>query len=77
MLEQAAKTPFLDLVHQKIAVCSLARLSLAADAPRQIVPNRVRGYGPAKAVRQLPPVTGQWANSAGNNPPTSGRVAAW
>ena len=67
VLEQAAKTPFLDLVHQKIAV-RLGLGSLAADAPRQIVPNRVRGYGPAKVVRQLPPVAGQWANSAGNNP---------
>lgn len=67
VLEQAAKTPFLDLVHQKIAV-RLGLGSLAADAPRQIVSNRVRGYGPAKAVRQLPPVTGQWANSTGNNP---------
>jgi CubicO group peptidase (beta-lactamase class C family) len=67
VLEQAAKTPFLDLVHQKIAV-RLGLGSLAADAPRQIVPNRVHGYGPAKVVRQLPPVTGQWANSAGNNP---------
>lgn len=67
VLEQAAKTPFLDLVHQKIAI-PFGLSSLMADAPRQIIPGRVRGYGPAKVVRQLPPVTGQWANSTANNP---------
>lgn len=67
VLEQAAKTPFLDLIHQKVAV-PFGLTSLMADAPRQIVPGRVSGYGPARVVRQLPPVTGPWANSTGNNP---------
>ncbi len=67
VLEQAAKTPFLDLLNQKVAL-PFGLTSLCADAPRQIVNNRVSGYGPAQAVRQLPPVTGQWANSPGSNP---------
>ncbi len=67
VLEQAAKTPFLDLLQQKIAI-PFGLASLCADAPRQVVSGRVSGYGPAQAVRQLPPVTGQWANSPGSNP---------
>jgi len=67
VLEYAASKPFLDLLHEKIAI-GLGLPSLQADAPRQIIPNRVRGYGPASVVRQIPPVNGTWANSPINNP---------
>jgi serine beta-lactamase-like protein LACTB len=42
--------------------------SLGPDAPRRIVPLRVRGYGPAAVVRQIPPVSGRWASSPVGNP---------
>jgi CubicO group peptidase (beta-lactamase class C family) len=67
VLEYAAKTPFLTLLQQKIAV-PFGLESLGPDAPRQIVPGRVKGYGPASMVRQLPPVSGVWASSPGSNP---------
>lgn len=67
VLEEAAKMPFLDLLQRKIAG-PFGLASLAADAPRQVIPGRVSGYGPAKVVRELPPVTGPWANSPASNP---------
>jgi CubicO group peptidase (beta-lactamase class C family) len=67
VLEYAAKAPFLTLLQQKIAL-PFRLDSLGPDAPRQVVAGRVKGYGPASAIRQLPPVTGAWGNSPVNNP---------
>ena len=67
VLEQAAGVPFLDLIERKVAA-PLGLASLGADAPRRVVPGRVRGYGPASQVRELPPVSGTWANAPMNNP---------
>jgi CubicO group peptidase (beta-lactamase class C family) len=67
VLEAAAGTPFLDLLDQRIAG-PMGITSLAADAPRRVIPGRVRGYGRASQVRELPPVQGPWASSPGNNP---------
>jgi serine beta-lactamase-like protein LACTB, mitochondrial len=67
VLEQAAGMPFLDLLARKIAA-PLGLASLGADAPRRVIPGRVRGYGPAAQVRELPAVDGVWANAPGNNP---------
>jgi CubicO group peptidase (beta-lactamase class C family) len=67
VLEAAAATPFLDLIRQKIAA-PLGLASLSADAPRRVIPGRVRGYGRASEVREIPPVDGVWANAPTNNP---------
>jgi CubicO group peptidase (beta-lactamase class C family) len=67
VLEQAAGTPFLDLLQRKIAA-PLGLASLSADAPRRVVRDRVRGYGRASEVRELPLVEGEWANAPVNNP---------
>jgi CubicO group peptidase (beta-lactamase class C family) len=67
VLEHAAGAPFLDLLHQKIAV-PLGLASLGADAPRRVIPGRVRGYGRASEVREIPAVHGMWANAPTNNP---------
>jgi CubicO group peptidase (beta-lactamase class C family) len=68
VLEAASQTSFLDLVRREIAD-PLHLASLSADAPRSIVPNRVRGYSPkAHASQMNPPVEGQWANAPMNNP---------
>ena len=67
VLEAAAATPFLDLMQQRIAV-PLGLASLAADAPRRLVSGRVRGYGRASQVRELPGASGDWANAPVNNP---------
>lgn len=67
VLEEAAGTPFLELLQQKIAA-PLGLASLGADAPRRVVPGRVRGYGRASDVREIPPVDGVWANAPANNP---------
>jgi serine beta-lactamase-like protein LACTB, mitochondrial len=66
-LEHAAGTPFLELLQQKIAA-PLGLASLGADAPRRVIPGRVRGYGRASDVREIPPVHGIWANAPTNNP---------
>ncbi len=66
-LEQATGTPFLDLLQQKVAA-PLGLASLAADAPRRVMRGRVRGYGRAAEVREIPPVPGVWANAPTNNP---------
>ena len=67
VLEEAAGTPFLQLLQQKIAA-PLGLASLDADAPRRVIPGRVRGYGRASEVREMPPVRGVWANAPANNP---------
>ena len=67
VLEEAAGTPFLELLQQKIAA-PLGLASLDADAPRRVIPGRVRGYGRASEVREMPPVRGDWANAPANNP---------
>jgi CubicO group peptidase (beta-lactamase class C family) len=67
VLEEAAGTPFLELLQRKIAA-PLGLASLAADAPRRVIPGRVRGYGRASEVREVPPVHGAWANAPINNP---------
>jgi serine beta-lactamase-like protein LACTB len=67
VLEEAAGTPFLDLLQQKIAA-PLGLASLTVDAPRRVIPGRVSGYGRASQVREVPPVQGVWANAPTNNP---------
>jgi CubicO group peptidase (beta-lactamase class C family) len=68
VLETAAKLPFLDLIQRDIAR-PLGLLSLSADAPMQIVPQRVSGYHPAELVRKAyPEYAGKFANTAQNNP---------
>jgi CubicO group peptidase (beta-lactamase class C family) len=68
VLESAAKTGFLALVHQEIAV-PLALESLVGDAPATIVPRRVSGYQTGEIERRvLPGFDGKWANTAQNNP---------
>jgi CubicO group peptidase (beta-lactamase class C family) len=67
VLEEAAGTPFLELLQQKIAA-PLGLASLTVDAPRRVIPGRVNGYGRASQVREVPPVYGVWANAPANNP---------
>jgi len=67
VLEEAAGTPFLELLQQKIAA-PLGLASLTVDAPRRVITGRVSGYGPASQVREVPPVSGVWANAPTNNP---------
>ena len=67
VLEEAASTPFLELLQEKIAA-PIGLASLGADAPRRVIPGRVRGYGRAPEVREIPPVHGVWANAPTNNP---------
>jgi CubicO group peptidase (beta-lactamase class C family) len=67
VLEAAAGVPFPELLQQKIAA-PLGLASLGVDAPRMVVPGRVRGYGPASQVKEVPPVNGAWANAPTNNP---------
>jgi len=67
VLEEATGTRFLELLQQKIAA-PLGLASLGADAPRRVIPGRVRGYGRASEVREMPPVHGVWANAPINNP---------
>ena len=67
VLEEAAGIPFLELVQQKIAA-RFGLASLSADAPRRVISGRVRGYGRASSVREVPPVHGVWANAPVNNP---------
>jgi len=68
VLEAAAKTPFLDLVQREIGA-ALALSSLSADAPQNLVPNRVSGYDAGDRVRKrLPSFAGKFANAPQNNP---------
>jgi CubicO group peptidase (beta-lactamase class C family) len=68
VLESAAKTPFLDLIQQRIAG-PLGLASLGADDPTAIVPNRVSGYHPGDLIRRRHPAfVGAWANAPRNNP---------
>ena len=67
VLEAAAATSFLDLLQQRIAA-PFGLPSLAADAPRRVIPGRVRGDGRASQVRELPGVQGDWASAPINNP---------
>lgn len=68
VLEAAAQTPFLDLIQREIAQ-PLSLESLSADAPRSIVPNRVRGYDRGDGVRKTQPTfAGAFANAPQNNP---------
>lgn len=67
VLEEAAGIPYPELVQQKIAA-PLGLASLTVDAPRRVIPGRVRGYGPASQVKEVPPVHGVWATAPTNNP---------
>jgi CubicO group peptidase (beta-lactamase class C family) len=67
VLEEAAGTPFVELLQQKIAA-PLGLASLTVDAPRRVIPWRASGYGRASQVREVPPVSGVWANAPANNP---------
>lgn len=67
VLEHATGTPFLDVLQQKLAG-PLGLTSLEPDAPRRVISGRVRGYGKASDVREMPPVRGVWANAPMNNP---------
>lgn len=67
VLEEAAGTPFLELLQQKIAA-PLGLASLTVDSPRRVITGRVSGYGPASQVTEVPPVPGVWANAPTNNP---------
>lgn len=68
VLEAAAKTPFLELVQREIAV-PMSLGSLAADAPKSLVPNRVSGYDLGDGVRKsMPSFVGKFANAPQNNP---------
>ena len=67
VLEEAARTPFVELLQQKIAA-PLGLASLTVDAPRRVIAGRVSGYGQASQVREVPPVQGVWANAPTNNP---------
>jgi putative endonuclease len=67
VLEEAAGMPFLELLQQKIAA-PLGLASLTVDAPRRVITGRESGYGPASQVREVPPVSGVWANAPTNNP---------
>jgi serine beta-lactamase-like protein LACTB, mitochondrial len=67
-METAAKTPFLDIIHQEVAA-PLALLSLGPDDPVRLVRDRVRGYHPASAIQNLiPAFDGIWGNIPSNNP---------
>ncbi len=68
VMETAAQTPFLDIIHREIAA-PLALRSLGPDDPIRLVPNRVRGYHPAAAIKNLVPTfDGAWGNIPSNNP---------
>ncbi len=68
VLETAAKLPFLELVQRDIAV-PLGLVTLSADAPMPLVPNRVSGYHPGDMLRKVfPPFEGKWGNIPQNNP---------
>jgi serine beta-lactamase-like protein LACTB len=68
VMETAAKTPFLDIIQREVAA-PLALRSLGPDDPIRLVSNRVRGYHPASAIRNLVPTfDGAWGNIPSNNP---------
>lgn len=68
VLETAAQLPFPELVQRDIAA-PLKLATLSADAPMQLVPNRVSGYHPGDNVRKaFPTFEGQWSNIPQNNP---------
>jgi serine beta-lactamase-like protein LACTB len=67
-METAARTPFLDIIQQEIAA-PLALRSLGPDDPIRLVRDRVRGYHPASAIKNLVPAfEGAWGNIPSNNP---------
>ena len=67
VLEAATKVPFLELIQREIAApCGI---TISADAPAQIVPNRVSGYHPGEIMRRIDPsFAGEWGNIPQNNP---------
>ena len=68
VMETAAQTPFLDIIQQEIAG-PLALRSLGPDDPIRLVPDRVRGYHPGSAIKNLVPTfDGAWGNIPSNNP---------
>jgi serine beta-lactamase-like protein LACTB, mitochondrial len=68
MLEHAAGTPFLELLHREITA-PLGLSSLGPDDPAALVPDRVRGYHPASILKKVrPDFSGQWGNIPSNNP---------
>jgi CubicO group peptidase (beta-lactamase class C family) len=68
VLEAAAGAEFPELVRREIGR-PLGLASLDTDAPRSIVPNRVRGYVPlAHASSLRPKIATPWAHAPMNNP---------
>jgi len=68
VLESAAKLPFVELVQRDIAT-SLGLTTLCADAPMNLVPNRVSGYDAGDMIRKRSPAfQGKWGNIPQNNP---------
>ncbi len=67
VMENAAQTPFLDIIQREIAA-PLGLASLGPDDVLRIVPNRVRGYHPANVIRNsMPTFEGKWAAIPLNN----------
>lgn len=67
VLEAATKVPFLELLQREIATpCGI---TINADAPAALVPNRVSGYHPGEIMRRIDPsFAGEWGNIPQNNP---------
>ena len=63
VMENAAKSPFLELVQREIAA-PLGLASLGPDDSMALVPQRVRGYHPGDLVRRaFPTYQGKWSNT--------------
>jgi CubicO group peptidase (beta-lactamase class C family) len=68
VMETAAKVPFLEIIQREIAA-PLGLSSLGPDDPIRLVTNRVRGYHPAAAIKNMVPAfEGDWGNIPSNNP---------
>jgi serine beta-lactamase-like protein LACTB, mitochondrial len=67
VMEGAAKTPFLDILLNELAV-PLRLESLGGDDPVRLVPDRVRGYHHAAIIKKaVPAFEGKWASIRSNN----------
>ena len=68
VMETVAKTPFLEILHREVAA-PFELGSLGPDDPISLVSNRVRGYHPGSAIRNVvPDYAGTWGNIPSNNP---------
>jgi CubicO group peptidase (beta-lactamase class C family) len=68
VMEAAAGVPFLEVIRREIAA-PLELASLGPDDPIRRVTNRVRGYHPGGAIRNvIPAFEGAWGNIPSNNP---------